>query len=169
MEIRFKRFTLKLDVLLWVSVTWCHNNQEIKIKRVKANLRIRKFQCKNEDEVKKFGKMSSIFEFCLSKLSYMEIFMKIWEKMYLTIWLFDLDYLSDEDGKKADAKNEDEDEKKRENKFDLWILHIKIRLYGKIFENLRKNFFTHFLNHFWLIEAKMKLKIKKVGKITSVY
>ena len=60
------------------------NNQQIKIKSVKANLRIRKFQCKNEDEMKKFGKVSSIFGFCLSKLSYLEIFMKICEKMSLT-------------------------------------------------------------------------------------
>ena len=31
-------------------------------------------------KVKKFGKMSLIFEFSISKLGYMEIFMKIWEK-----------------------------------------------------------------------------------------
>ena len=30
--------------------------------------------------MKKFGKMSSIFEFSVSKLGYMEVFMKIWEK-----------------------------------------------------------------------------------------
>ena len=64
----------------------------MKIKSVKANLQIRKFQCKNEDEMKKFGKMSSIFGFCLSKLSYLEIFMKICEKMSLTFWLFNFDF-----------------------------------------------------------------------------
>ena len=31
--------------------------------------------------------------------------------MSLTVGLFKFDYLSDEDGKKVDAKNEDEDEK----------------------------------------------------------
>ena len=52
------------------------NNQQIKIKSVKANLQIRKFQCKNEDE-------------------------KIWE-----------------------------------NEFNLWILLIKIKLFGNFHENL---------------------------------
>ena len=54
-----------------------HNNQQIKIKSVKANLRIRSFRGKNEDEMKKLGEMSSIFAFCISKLGYMEVFMKI--------------------------------------------------------------------------------------------
>ena len=156
------------------SISWkvfktCDNNQQILNKRAKANLRIRRFQCKNEDEMKKFRKMSSVFEFCLSKLSYMEIFMKIWKKMYFTIWLFDLDYLSDEDGEKVDAKNEGENERKWKNKFDLWISHFKIRLYGIFFENLRKKFLTHVLNIFWLIEAKLKIEIKKIWKISSVY
>ena len=66
-------------------------------------------------KMKKLGKISSIFEFSISKLGYMDIFMKIWEKMKwkssLTISLFNFDYLSDEDGKKVDVKNEDECEK----------------------------------------------------------
>ena len=116
----------------------------MKIKSVKANLWIRNFRSKNEDEMKKFGKMSSVFEFCLSKLSYMEIFMKIWKKMYFTIWLFDLDYLSDEDGEKVDAKNEGENERKWKNKFDLWISHIKIRLYGIFLKISEKIFWLTF-------------------------
>ena len=35
------------------------------------------------------------------------------------------------------AKIEDEDEKKLESEFDLWVLHIKIRLYANFHENLR--------------------------------
>ena len=50
----------------------CHNNQQIKIESVKANLQIRIFQGKNEDEMKKFGKVSLIFEFSTSKLVYIE-------------------------------------------------------------------------------------------------
>ena len=49
----------------------------MKIKSVKANLQIRKLRGKNEDQMAKFGKMSSIFEFSISKLRYMEIFMKV--------------------------------------------------------------------------------------------
>ena len=35
-------------------------------------------------KMRKYGKTNPIFEFSLSKLGYMEIFMKIWEKKYLT-------------------------------------------------------------------------------------
>ena len=48
----------------------CHNNQQIKIKSVKANSGIRKFRGKNEDEMKNFGKMSSILAFSISNLRY---------------------------------------------------------------------------------------------------
>ena len=41
----------------------------MKIKSVKANLQIRKLRGKNEDQMTKFGK--------ISKLGYMEIFMKV--------------------------------------------------------------------------------------------
>ena len=61
--------------------------------------------------MKKIGKMSSIFEFPISKLGYMEIF--------ITISLSNFDYFPHEDGKKIDAKNEDEDEKFWTNKFDI--------------------------------------------------
>ena len=62
----------------------------MKIKSVKANLWIRNFRSKNEDEMKKFGKVSLIFEFSISKLGYMGVIMKIWGKNILnnlTIWL----------------------------------------------------------------------------------
>ena len=52
----------------------CHNNQQIKIKIIKANSRIRKFRAKNEDEKKKFGKMSSNFEFLHIKIRLYRIF-----------------------------------------------------------------------------------------------
>ena len=53
-----------------------HNNQQIKIKSVKANLRIRKFRVKNEDEKEKFGKISSNFEFLHIKIRLYRIFHK---------------------------------------------------------------------------------------------
>ena len=55
------------------------------------------------------------------------------------------------------------------NEFDFWIFHIKTRLYRNFHENLRKNFLTYFLSHFLLIEAKMKMKIKKFGKVSSIF
>ena len=63
---------------LQIYIKTCHNNQQMKIKRMK----------KIENEIKKIGKMSSIFEFSISKLGYMEIFIKIREKNifnYVTI------------------------------------------------------------------------------------
>ena len=61
-------------------------------------------------------------------------------KSSLTISLFNFDYLPDKDGKKVDAKNEDEDEKIWENACDLCILQIKIRLYRNFHESLEKKF-----------------------------
>ena len=55
------------------------------------------------------------------------------------------------------------------NESHFLILHIKIRLQGNFHENLRKKFLTDFFNHFWLIEAKMKIKMKEFGKINSVF
>ena len=79
-------------------------------------------------KIKKFEKISSIFEFSISKLGHTDIFMKIWKKKKkmkwkssLTISLFNFDYLPDEDGKKVDAKNENEHEKIWKNEFDFWI------------------------------------------------
>ena len=65
-------------------------------------------------------------------------------------------------------ENEDEDKKIWKNEFDFWILHIKTRLFKNFHENLRK-FLTHSLSHFWLIEAKMKMKIKKFGKMSLIF
>ena len=50
------------------------------------------------------------------------------------------------------GKNENANEKNWE-KFDFWILHIKIRLNENFHENLRKKM-TEFSRHFWLFEAK---------------
>ena len=41
---------------------------------------------------------------------------------------------------------------------------IKIRLCGNFHENLLQKLLTHFSGHFWLIEAKMKINLKKMGK-----
>ena len=99
-------------------------------------------------KMKKLGKISSIFEFSISKLGYMDIFMKICGKMkwksFLTISLFNIDYLADEDGKKVNVKNEDEDEKICKNEFDFWILHITIRLCDHFHGNLRRKKNWHF-------------------------
>ena len=46
-------------------------------------------------------------------------------------------------------------------------MEIKTRLYGSFHENLWPNLLTHFVGHFWLAEAKMKIKMKKIGKISS--
>ena len=81
---------------------------------------------------KKFGRMNLIFEFSISKLGCMEIFMKVWGKKF---WLIFKPFLTNR------SKNEDEDEKIWENESDFWIFHIKIRLCR---ENLRKKFLTHF-------------------------
>ena len=35
-------------------------------------------------KIKRFGKMSLIFELSISKLGYVAIFLKIWEKFFLT-------------------------------------------------------------------------------------
>ena len=66
------------------------------------------------------------------------------------------------------GKNEDEDEKILEHEFDFWSIHIKIRLHGNFYEYLLKKVLSHFL-HFWLIEAKMKMKMKKYGKMFSIF
>ena len=66
-------------------------------------------------------------------------------------------------------KNENGDKKISKNEFDFSILDIKTRLYKNFHENLRKQFLTHSLSHFWLIEAKMKMKIKKFGKMSLIF
>ena len=62
------------------------------------------------------------------------------------------------------GKNEDGHEKIWKNKFAFWIFHIKIRLCGNFDWNLWTKSFDSFLGHFWLIEAKMTMKLKIFGK-----
>ena len=111
-------------------------------------------------KMKKFGKVSSIFQFSISKLDYTEFFMKILEKFFWLIFKLFLIY---------PGKNEDEHEKVWENEFNFLIIHIKIRLHGNFHENLLKKNLTHFLGHFWLIEAKMKMKMKTFGKMSLIF
>ena len=73
----FCKIFQKTNRFLEIYIKTCHNNQQIKFKSVKAKFRIRTFRGKNEDEMKKLGKMSSVFEFSISKLGYMEIFLKL--------------------------------------------------------------------------------------------
>ena len=82
----------------------------------------------------------------------------------LTISLFNFDYLPDEDWKKVDCKNKNEDEEIWKNEFDFWILRIKIRLYGNFDLNQWTKSFDPFLGHFLLIEVKMKMNMKNMGK-----
>ena len=42
-------------------------------------------------------------------------------------------------------------------------------LCGNFHENPRKKFSIHFSKHFWLIEAKTKMKIEKLGKTISIF
>ena len=110
--------------------------------------------------MKQFGKLNWIFEFFISKLGYVTIFIEIWDekiwpifKTFLTNW----------------GKNENVNGKFWGNYFDLWILHIKIRFHGNFHENLRKCFLIQFLSHFWLIEAKIKTRMKKYWKMSSIF
>ena len=85
------------------------------------------------------------------------------------ILLFNFDYLPDEDGKKVDAKSEDEDEKIWKSDFDFWTFYNKIRLYDNFLENMRRKNLTHFLRHFWLIKAKMKMRMKKFRRMNLIF
>ena len=79
-------------------------------------------------KMKKFGKMTSIFEFSISKSGYVAIFMKILGKNFSAINF--KTFMTNWD------KNEDENEKTWENKSDFWILYIRIKLNGNFHENL---------------------------------
>ena len=111
-------------------------------------------------KVKRFGKINSIFEFSISKLGCKAGFMKICTKK---IYPFCRTFLTNRN------KNDNEDEKIWGNKSTFLILYIKIRLCGNFYQNPRKNFLTHLLRPFWLIEAKMKIKKKKIRKIKSIF
>ena len=122
---------------------------------------------KNEDEDEKFVKMSPNFEFSISKLGYVAIFMKIWEKTFdpflRHFWPFSNTFLTNR------GKNKDEDKKVWKNEFDFWIFHIKIRFCGNFHENLGKKIFDPFCRTFWLIKAKMKTGMKKYGKMSLIF
>ena len=106
--------------------------------------------------MKKLGEMSSIFEFCISKLGNMEVFMKIWEKTLLTIWLFNFEYLPDKDGKKFTPKM-----KMKMKKFGRMNLILEFSIsklgYMAVFIKISEKKLTHLLRHCWLIEAKIKM------------
>ena len=90
----------------------------------------------------------------------MKIKMKIWEKSF---WPICKTFLTNQ------GKNEKEDKKIWKNEFYFLTLHIKIRLYRNFHENLRKRILAHFLSHFWLIQSKMKMMMKKLGKMNLIF
>ena len=67
------------------------------------------------------------------------------------------------------GKNEDEDDKILGIVFNFWILYIKIRICGNFHGNWSKRFLTHFLRHFWLIKAKMKMKMKIFWRLSLIF
>ena len=94
-------------------------------------------QAKRKMKMKKFEKMISIFEFSISKVCYVAIFMKICAKKILTdfvrhFWLIK-------------AKMKMKLKKIWENELGIGVFHIKFRLYGTFYKNLRKTFFPKFL------------------------
>ena len=111
-------------------------------------------------KMKKLKKMSLILEFAISKVGYVPVFMKVWEKNF---WPIFKTFLTNQ------GKTEDENEKIWKNELNFLILHIKIRLYGNFYENMLKKVLTHFFRHFWLIEGKIKIKMKKYGKMSSIF
>ena len=50
-------------------------------------------KAKMKMQMKKFRKISSIFEFSISKLSYMELFIKTWEKRFVSNFFIEKDVL----------------------------------------------------------------------------
>ena len=59
--------------------------------------------------------------------------------------------------------------KMRMKKFGrIWFLNFSC-LHDIIHENLRRKNLTHFVRHLWLIEAKIKMKIKRFGKTSSIF
>ena len=111
-------------------------------------------------KMKRFGKISMIFEFTILKLGYTEIFMKYEKKNFDSFFKL---FLTNR------GKNKNENKKNWENEFDFWIINIKITLYGNFHENLLKKILTQISGHFWLIETKIKMRIKKYGEIFSIF
>ena len=66
------------------------------------------------------------------------------------------------------GKNGDDDEKIWQNVFSFWILHIKLG-YVVIFMKIGEHFFWLHLRHFWLIETKIKMKMKKIGIMSLIF
>ena len=129
---RFCRTFQKTHHFLEKCIKTCHNNQQIKTTSVKANLQIKNFRGKNDDEMKNFH------ENLKKKLTH---FLR-------HLWLI-----------KAKMK-------------------MKMKKYGKISSVLEfcisilgyiGIYLTHFIGHFWLIETKMKMKMKKYGKMSPIF
>ena len=89
--------------------------------------------------MKKYGKMSLIFEFSMSRLVYVAILIKIQEK---NLWPTFKPFLTNR------GKNGNEDEKIWKNEFHVSILYIKIRLYRKSWENFFDSLFKRLLTLF---------------------
>ena len=110
--------------------------------------------------------MSSVFEFSMSKLGYVAVFMKIWEKKF---WLIFED-IFDQSRQKW---------RWRWKKFGKMSLIFELPMsnlgYMEIFTKIGEKILTHFSRHFffsrhfWLTEAKMKTKMEKFGKINSIF
>ena len=66
------------------------------------------------------------------------------------------------------GKNEIVNEKIWENEFDLWILHIKVRLYGNFHENLWKKNFDQFFRTLLTNRGKNEIEDEKYEKMNSI-
>ena len=129
-------------------------------------------------KIKKFGKMSSIFEYSILKLGHMEIFMNMWEKneikKFFNFFAFTLSSLTFAICLIKMGKNFMPKRKMRMKKFARVNLIFEfsisklgyINIFMKIWE---RKMLTHFLGHFWPIEVKMKLQIKKIEKMSLIF
>ena len=67
------------------------------------------------------------------------------------------------------GKNEIVNEKIWENEFDLWILHIKVRLYGNFHENLWKKNFDQFFRTLLTNRGKNEIEDEKYEKMNLIF
>ena len=67
------------------------------------------------------------------------------------------------------GKNEIINEKIWENEFDLWILHIKVRLYSNFYENLWKKNFDQFFRTLLTNPGKNEIEDEKYEKMNSIF
>ena len=110
--------------------------------------------------MKKLWRMSSVFEFFISKLGY--IWKCSWKSETVsTICLMKV-------GKKMNLKMKMSIKKFGRMSFisksytsKLGSMAVFMKIWEKIFDPL--------LRHFWQIEAKVKMKMKKYGKISSIF